>query len=593
MSTTLRLAIPGMLLSFVICGCQSPSSKWAMTSKAAPQTKGAAKSEDREAWPPKSSKSSESIAKSTGSKSDPVGKTTEHVRDSAQLSELLEKGDRYRKSGLYEEARMTYTGALAVSPNSPDVNHRLAIIADKQQQFSLADQFYQTALRSRPKDPNLLSDLGYSYSLRGNAKQAEKTLKQALAIEPNHRGAMANLGTLYAQQNRYEDALAMFRKGSPTESEARQNMAKLFPDAEASDSVASDSHEDGASPLMASTPPEKINDVAQMSVEQLRAELARRDGADKPGKSRGKSWDEGDAETDKLEQFQTQLQRTAQRDLDKNPAEGSRRTDTPRSLADPQVVQVGGQAHDDGTNGHRSAGNPAHSSRLATRIGMSCGPGNLFPIVNGSDQEDAPVSQGTTSQQESRYRSPLDDASRSALPVNGLSSPGTKKSDEIAKATFTQNGADPAAATGGVKPAVASSRLPSWRDQLQDSVSWDSDTRDFDDTSTETSSKKSAGLIKSGAALPGDRLRGETDSFAGVRSSTDNGRPYSGNWPKSNDIPSRSKSTAASKNTVLDNVERVSVNLGGAEEPSPRTGNGTGSILSTRPPSNWPDGPNR
>lgn len=137
-------------------------------------------------------------------------------------------GDQVQLMKCLDEAQKEYEKALACRPNDPDCHHRLAVVADKQGQYGLADDHYEAALKSRPRDPNLLSDYGYSFSLRGDDARAEKTLTEALAISPSHRGAMANLGAIFARQGRYEDALVMFRRGA-SEAEAQQFVAQLFP----------------------------------------------------------------------------------------------------------------------------------------------------------------------------------------------------------------------------------------------------------------------------------------------------------------------------------------------------------------------------
>ena len=60
-------------------------------------------------------------------------------------------------------------------------------------------------------------------------RRAEVVLKQALEIDRTHQGAMANLGDIYAKQNRRDEALAMFRAGA-TEADAQRFMAQIFPE---------------------------------------------------------------------------------------------------------------------------------------------------------------------------------------------------------------------------------------------------------------------------------------------------------------------------------------------------------------------------
>ncbi|MBM4076749.1 MAG: tetratricopeptide repeat protein, partial [Planctomycetes bacterium] len=117
---------------------------------------------------------------------------------SRDYADRFREGNQKFKENQLEEARRSYELALSAKPDDPDAHHRLAVIADKLGTFAVADNHYQAALRKRPRDPNLLSDIGYSYSLRGNEPQAERYLQEALTIEPTHKGAMANLGTIFA-----------------------------------------------------------------------------------------------------------------------------------------------------------------------------------------------------------------------------------------------------------------------------------------------------------------------------------------------------------------------------------------------------------
>ncbi len=75
---------------------------------------------------------------------------------------------------------------------------------------SLAE--YNKALESDPKNPGLLSDLGYYYYERGNHAEAERSLRKALAIDPNHQKALSNLGLVLAGQERFDESFAAFAK---------------------------------------------------------------------------------------------------------------------------------------------------------------------------------------------------------------------------------------------------------------------------------------------------------------------------------------------------------------------------------------------
>ena len=193
-----------IFVAFVISGCLSPGSRLTTTpndgSKSKTRVQDLAGTDDGLDRSDKERKAGRKVLPTTGTVKEKLA--AESTKKTSQVDELVKEGDLLRKNKQYEDARGVYHKALLLSPESPVVNHRLAIIADKQRLFSAADYHYLAALKARPQDVNLLSDHGYSYSLRGNEEQAEETLKKALRIDPKHKGAMANLGALYAHQNR-------------------------------------------------------------------------------------------------------------------------------------------------------------------------------------------------------------------------------------------------------------------------------------------------------------------------------------------------------------------------------------------------------
>lgn len=145
------------------------------------------------------------------------------------VARRIEQGDAALADGDLDEAKRHYEAVLQLQPRDPDAHHRLAVIADKQQEYRIAENHYLTALRAKPRNADLLSDLGYSYRLQGRLHESERYLKQAIEIEPTHRHALSNLGVLYATEGDYDAALAMFLRAGD-EADAYANMAKLFPE---------------------------------------------------------------------------------------------------------------------------------------------------------------------------------------------------------------------------------------------------------------------------------------------------------------------------------------------------------------------------
>lgn len=62
-------------------------------------------------------------------------------------------------------------------------------------------------VEKEPKNAEALNDLGYALRQNGKLDEAEKNLKEAIALAPNMGQAHCNLSVVYFDQNKFEDAL--------------------------------------------------------------------------------------------------------------------------------------------------------------------------------------------------------------------------------------------------------------------------------------------------------------------------------------------------------------------------------------------------
>jgi hypothetical protein len=145
-----------------------------------------------------------------------------------QIVAELNLGHAEARANNLEGAKRHYRRVLELQADQPEAHHRLAIIADKEQDFGAAEHHYLTALRKSTGNADLLSDLGYSYFLQRRYRESLGALEQALQINPSHGRALNNLGLLCGTQGDYDAALAMFRRAG-SEMEAQNKIAKLFP----------------------------------------------------------------------------------------------------------------------------------------------------------------------------------------------------------------------------------------------------------------------------------------------------------------------------------------------------------------------------
>jgi len=89
-----------------------------------------------------------------------------------------------------------------------------------------AQGFYEAALKIRPNEPSLLSNLGLSYALSRNLDQAEQTLRLAADQPGADARVRANLAMVLGLKGRFADAEAVLRRDMSPE-EAATNVASL------------------------------------------------------------------------------------------------------------------------------------------------------------------------------------------------------------------------------------------------------------------------------------------------------------------------------------------------------------------------------
>jgi hypothetical protein len=136
---------------------------------------------------------------------------------------LLEDGHRALARGQVAEARALYEQVLTQQPQHAEAHHRLAILADRDGRYVAAEHHYHAALRGKPDDADLLSDLGYSYFLQGRPGESEHYLQEAIRRDPHHPHARENLNLL---RDPARAATVLRELQGP---QAESTLARLFP----------------------------------------------------------------------------------------------------------------------------------------------------------------------------------------------------------------------------------------------------------------------------------------------------------------------------------------------------------------------------
>lgn len=126
-----------------------------------------------------------------------------------------------------------YNQALEVlnrahTPELPDwrILSAQGAVLDQLGRYEEARRYYGTALKIMPDEPTVLSNLGLSYALSKDLKQAEATLRKATAQSGVGPRARQNLALVVGLQGRFKEAEDIARADLPPE-EAAANVDYL------------------------------------------------------------------------------------------------------------------------------------------------------------------------------------------------------------------------------------------------------------------------------------------------------------------------------------------------------------------------------
>ena len=103
-------------------------------------------------------------------------------------------------------------------------------VADQMGDHAQAQGYYQTALKIRPGDPMVLSNLGLSYALSRDLPRAEETLREAMAQPRADMRVRQNLALVLALQGKFAEAEEVSRRDlSPIDAAANvQTIRKMI-----------------------------------------------------------------------------------------------------------------------------------------------------------------------------------------------------------------------------------------------------------------------------------------------------------------------------------------------------------------------------
>jgi Flp pilus assembly protein TadD len=147
----------------------------------------------------------------------------ENPRDKAVLGAY---GRALAEAGNYEQALEVLDRAQ--TPDQPDwhILSAQGAVLNQMGRHADAQRYYLTALKIVPNEPSVLSNLGLSYALSKNLREAEAALRRAAAQHPADPRVRQNLALVVGLQGRFAEAESIARADLPAD-EAVANAAYL------------------------------------------------------------------------------------------------------------------------------------------------------------------------------------------------------------------------------------------------------------------------------------------------------------------------------------------------------------------------------
>ncbi len=130
------------------------------------------------------------------------------------LQQALAIAADHHRHGRLGEARTIYDRVLQKHPDNATALEGLGAIALAHQDYALAQQFLESALRHTGPRAASLNNLGLAHRGQGRVQEAAACFERSLALEPNAALTLMNLGQLVEQLGQLDQALALLQRAA-------------------------------------------------------------------------------------------------------------------------------------------------------------------------------------------------------------------------------------------------------------------------------------------------------------------------------------------------------------------------------------------
>jgi len=131
----------------------------------------------------------------------------------AQLhARLIERGIALYNQRQFPDAERCFQTVLQADAQHPDALHMMGLLAIEANQFTVAIDYMQRAVKRLPKQPMYLNNLGNAFILSHQPAVALPYLRKAVKLSPRYAEAHNNLGRAYRALSQPDDARKCFAR---------------------------------------------------------------------------------------------------------------------------------------------------------------------------------------------------------------------------------------------------------------------------------------------------------------------------------------------------------------------------------------------
>ena len=162
-------------------------------------------------------------------------KPVDHAPPATNAPPAAQAPDPARLKQMADQQAAPLLSKLNADPNNPDLMISVGNVYYDAQQYPVAVGYYSRALRSRPSDAAVRTDMATAYWYMGNADMAIAEFNKALTYAPNNANTLFNLG-LVKWQGKHDaaGAIADWKKllAADPNYEAKDKVEQMLADVE-------------------------------------------------------------------------------------------------------------------------------------------------------------------------------------------------------------------------------------------------------------------------------------------------------------------------------------------------------------------------